>query len=333
MFDYAISQNKKRRPTGDFLASWVVSCAAHLLVLFLLIQYPQLLEGRLYHRFRSIPLISNIFGSKSADAEENWRTVAVLRPSSKMTAPSDATLKQFLYDWKKNGPNAPPVPVRWGDIQAAIADLPPMPRVKQEAKDPALSLPENELASASPAPGNGNDSSGTSALSQGDSGSNRKETVSLPPPEPAPKPEIPRNVAPTKIPDAINQPADTAPKATDAVKVFENEQKAIRSKESGLFDTKGFPLGEYATQIVERVKENWLIPSNLRNSRGRTTVVFYIDKTGRYTNARIVASSGSNTFDNAALMAIIDSNPFPPLPKGFPGDQVGAKFVFSYNER
>ncbi len=76
-----------------------------------------------------------------------------------------------------------------------------------------------------------------------------------------------------------------------------------------------------------------MIPSNLRNSQGRTTVIFYIDREGRFNNAHIVTSSGSSSLDLAALNAVIESNPFPPLPKGFPGDHVGAKFVFSYNER
>jgi outer membrane biosynthesis protein TonB len=49
-------------------------------------------------------------------------------------------------------------------------------------------------------------------------------------------------------------------------------------------------------------------------------------------DARIVVPSGSNSLDLAALSAIVGSNPFPPLPEGFPADRVGAKFVFSYNE-
>ena len=114
--------------------------------------------------------------------------------------------------------------------------------------------------------------------------------------------------------------------------MFENEQKAIRSSESGFFDTKGFPLGEYASLIVERIKAKWNIPSHLQSFQGHTTVLYYIDKNGRYENARIVTSSGSNSFDIAALMAVIESAPFPPLPQGFPGNHIGHKLVFRWNE-
>jgi TonB family protein len=122
------------------------------------------------------------------------------------------------------------------------------------------------------------------------------------------------------------------PKAGQA-QVFRDQQSAIRSQGSGLFDTKGFPMGDYATLVIERVKSNWFIPSNLRNSQGNTTIVFYIGRDGHFVDARIVVPSGSNSLDLAALSAIVESNPFPPLPEGFPADRVGAKFVFSYNER
>jgi TonB family protein len=333
MFDFAISQNRRHPLTGRHVASWIASCIAHLLAILLLVQYPQLLLGGMNYNFRSFPLISKILGSKSNDDDENWRSVAILNDPSKMSAPSAATIRKYLMDWNKKGRNAP-IQVSWGDVQKALADLPPMPRVRKEAKDPKISLPANDLASAGPAKAleDQGAASGLSASLPPDSDAEKKKAINLPPPEAAPKTEASIDNPPNKIPDSIVPPPETSPETASGVKVFENEQKAISSQESGFFDTKGFPLGEYANLIVERVKGNWFIPSSLKNSRGRTTVVFYIDKKGRYTNARIVATSGSKTFDTSALMAIIESNPFPPLPKGFPGDQVGAKFVFSYNE-
>ncbi|NWG12569.1 MAG: TonB C-terminal domain-containing protein, partial [Acidobacteria bacterium] len=129
------------------------------------------------------------------------------------------------------------------------------------------------------------------------------------------------------------RPAADGTQQAQEPKVFESRQQALQSEGSGFFDTKGFPLGEYATAVIERVKSNWLIPSNLRNSHGRTTVVFFIGRDGRYTGAQIIKSSGNTSLDLAALNAVLTSNPFPPLPQGFPGSQVGAKFVFAYNEQ
>ena len=47
---------------------------------------------------------------------------------------------------------------------------------------------------------------------------------------------------------------------------------------------------------------------------------------------KVVASSGSQSLDLSALHAVLLSKPLPPLPGGFPGEHVGAKFVFFYNE-
>jgi TonB family protein len=145
-------------------------------------------------------------------------------------------------------------------------------------------------------------------------------------------------IPPEPVPERRPEPPQTAAAkpqagARSTAQVFDTQQKAIQAEGSGLFDTKGFPLGDYAEAIIQRIKGNWYIPSNLRNSQGRTTVIFFIGKDGRYTNAHIVTSSGSTSLDLAALNAVLVSNPFPPLPSGFPGERVGAKFVFSYNER
>jgi TonB family protein len=336
MFDFANSLNQRRRPTRRVYISWVASLLAHLFLLCVLIQYPQLLRGGMYHRFHPLSMITSLLNPQSGDdKDDNWRTVAVLR--GPMMMPSAATLKKYMYDWNKKGSGLPPVTVRWGDEhKKALENKPPMPRIRPEPK-PSIVLPHpsdggaGTASTGSPDPGTMDGASAYSPIIRGDAGSEKKKPIDLPPPSPAPKSEIAANTAPASIPNGIKPPTN-APK--ESVKVFEDEQKAIRSPESGFFDTKGFPLGEYANAIKERIKGNWFIPSNLKNSQGHTTIVFYIGKDGRYANARIEpsASSGNTSLDLAALKAIIDSNPFPPLPKGFPGDHVGAKFVLSYNE-
>ena len=331
MFDFAISRNQRRPPTRRAYVSWVASCLVHCFFLLMLVKFPQLLRGGMYHRFHPMSILTGILGSEGNEQDEDWRTVAVLR--SPMSAPSDATLRKYLKDWSKKDLGPPPVRLRWGDEQrAALENTPPMPRIRQEPELPkTLPPPNNAAVSASPLPGEGDASRGSSEINADPSGG-KKGTITLPLSSASTRTEVAGNIAPTSIPDGIKPPPTIAPQQKENVRVFEDEQKAIRSPESGFFDTKGFPLGEYATLITERIKGKWFIPSNLRNSQGHTTVVFYIGKDGRFTDARIVSSSGSNSLDLAALKAVMDSNPFPPLPKGFPGDHVGAKFVLSYNE-
>ncbi|HTY63601.1 MAG TPA: TonB family protein [Acidobacteriota bacterium] len=335
MFDYAISKNQRHKPTSRIMASCVISSAAHILLIVIFIQFPELLQGGMFHRFRIFSLITEGLTPKANDDEKSWRTVTVLRPNSKMESPSPEQLKKLVYDWGKKRPlkENPPIRIRWGDEQKAALNTPPPPKIKQEPKAP-IPPPTRESAGATPAPTADSQASGGKAA-ENVSGSpmavrveppaSKKETISLPPPGPPPKSETAVDNAPRSVPEGVKQPSEK-------YKVFDDEQQAIRSSESGFFGTKGFPLGEYANLIKERIKGKWNIPSNLQKFQGHTTVIFYIDKNGRYGNARIVASSGSNSFDIAALMAVIESDPFPPLPKGFPGNHIGAKFVLSWNE-
>jgi TonB family protein len=342
MFDFAISQNRGRRPTGRVCAAYIASFIIHSFIILILINFPELLAGGMYHHFRPLSLIVRALAPNSDKDDNSWRTVVVLKPQSKMMAPSSATLKKYLYDWSKKGlgNEAPPIRIRFGNEQKAALNqnAPPMPKVRQESKAPQLSLPANELAAGIAAgtsagqsqTGQSADASGSTAFLHDEPGSGKKDTINLPPPGSSAKNEAAANTAPASIPNGIKQSSSLPP--TEGLKVFENEQKAIRSSDSGFFDTKGFPLGEYASIIKERIKGKWFIPSNLQSFQGHTTLIFYIDRDGRYANARIVTRSGNNSFDYAALMAVIESDPFPPLPKGFPGNHIGAKFVLSWNE-
>jgi TonB family protein len=347
MFDFAIASSKKRKPSKRLYISWVASCIVHGLALLVLIQFPQLLQGGMYHHFRPGTFLEELISPKSSNELRNDRIVTVLKP---MTAPSEATLKKYLYDWNKKDGSAPPVQLRWGkeQLEEILSDnKPPVQKPKQELPQPAPPVSVSPAApQVSGAAGGGSpsdsSSSGTFVVSvQNDP--NRKGTVNFPPPAPAGSGsnEVASNTAPSSIPNSIKPPSNTAASApkgqngSENMGVFENEQQAIRSPQGGFWTPgvpKGFPLGDYTQMIIERIKGKWYIPSNLRNSQGHTTVIFFIDKQGHFTDARIVGSSGSNSLDFAALNAIIESNPAPPLPKGFPGDRVGAKFIFSYNE-
>ncbi len=330
MFDFAIAQNQKQRPTRRLYVSAVASCLVHLLILIVLIENPWLLHGGMYLRFRGLvvsPVASEfIFENK----DENFRTVAVLRP---MKSPSAATLKKYTYDWsKRDDPeNTPPVRVRWGEEQqkAMTEDTRQYSLVGPESENPlggskeAIDLvgvqdetvPESEGPDSPPL-----ESAGITAEPA------EKKAVPGPSPEPGVEEQLAANTAPSRIPDTIVQSENQA--ARGDITIFEDAQQAIKRPGSGLFDTQDFPLEEYASTIKKRVTNNWYIPSNLRRSNEFTTIVFFIDRDGQHFGTQIVDSSGNNSLNITALNAIINSNPFPPLPPGFPGDHIGVKYIF-----
>jgi hypothetical protein len=285
----------------------------------------------MYHRFRGL-LVHPDVSEYTVDFENgDFRTVTVLRP---MLAPSAATLKKLAYDWnKQDDPAKPPaIPVRWGDEQqnepseevlrhSLVGPKPENPAVgNREASD--LAGVDGNIA---PKPGGGFVSPPPEPTGGVQETAANKGSAE-PAHEPASEEKLAVNVAPARIPDTIPRPVN--PDAPENITVFKDEQQAISHKGSGIFGNLGFPLGEYASLIKERVTGNWYIPSNLHNSDEYTTIVFYIDRNGQHFGTRIVDSSGNNSLNITALNAIINSNPFPPLPSGFPGDHIGVKYTF-----
>jgi TonB family protein len=101
-----------------------------------------------------------------------------------------------------------------------------------------------------------------------------------------------------------------------------------------LSDTRGVDFGPYLARIVYIVKRNWMsvLPESARlGEKGRVGIVFEILKDGSVPQLRLVASSGSDPLDRAAMTGIHASIPFPPLPQEFTGNHLVLQFVFLYN--
>jgi outer membrane biosynthesis protein TonB len=305
MLDYAVTQNQKHVPSRFRIICLTVSCLAHFLFFFLLVEFPQLLEAGYYNQFHGVQ--RNV---EEEDAK-NWRTVAILENPKRMEMPSAETLKKILNPEKK-GSGAPPIRINLGNLAAALAKLPPLP-AKETPSVQAEAKPSPQPANQGNAPQD----------SSGDKGAGSAASAQ----KPEPKVEIATNVAPSKIPDSIKPPPPVAPSAESNNKTTADTVKVSQASGIGLFDTKGFPLEEYKDFIVDRVKANWFIPSNVKGSQRQTTFTFRINKEGKCYELHIASSSGNASLDFNGLNAISKSDPFPPLPKGFPGNSIGVKLI------
>lgn len=111
---------------------------------------------------------------------------------------------------------------------------------------------------------------------------------------------------------------------------FSTEEPTILS------DTRGYDFGPYMNQVVNRVRINWytLIPEIARlGKKGRVVIIFTITANGMIQDLRLVANSGTEPLDRAAVGAISASNPFAKLPANFDGDRLVLQFTFLYNIR
>jgi TonB family protein len=103
-----------------------------------------------------------------------------------------------------------------------------------------------------------------------------------------------------------------------------------------LSDPMGADFWPYLVKVLAAVRRNWfaVIPESARFGRaGRTTIQFAINKDGSVPKLVISAPSGAEALDRAAVAGISASNPFPPLPADYKGNQVRLQFVFKYNVR
>lgn len=103
-----------------------------------------------------------------------------------------------------------------------------------------------------------------------------------------------------------------------------------------LTDTMGVDFGPYLTRITEIVRNNWynVMPPSVYPpilKQGKLSIEFYILKNGQVSGMQVHLPSGDVALDRAAWASITASNPFPPLPKEFPGPNLGLRFYYFYN--
>lgn len=104
-----------------------------------------------------------------------------------------------------------------------------------------------------------------------------------------------------------------------------------------LSDPQGADFRPYLIRVLTAVRRNWfaVIPESARlgQRRGRVVIQFAISRNGGVPKLVIASPSGAEPLDRAAVAGISASNPFPPLPPEFRGDQIRVSLSFVYNQQ
>ena len=101
-----------------------------------------------------------------------------------------------------------------------------------------------------------------------------------------------------------------------------------------LSDPLGIDFRPYLIQVLAAVRRNWfsVIPETAHfGRRGRVQIQFSISRDGKVPKLVIALPSGTDSLDRAAVAGISASNPFPPLPAAFQGEQIRLQLTFLYN--
>jgi protein TonB len=99
---------------------------------------------------------------------------------------------------------------------------------------------------------------------------------------------------------------------------------AFGSQIAGL-DNPDFKFGFYISQLLSAIDSKWERPP-LGNDV-KAVISFRIQRDGTITPPQIAQSSGYNSFDLAALRAVQNASPFPPLPQQYRQDSLGVNLI------
>jgi TonB family protein len=87
-----------------------------------------------------------------------------------------------------------------------------------------------------------------------------------------------------------------------------------------------FPYTIYIDRMKMLIGQRWLRPQAANGVN--TTVSFVINRDGTIRDAKNEILSGNGTFDRAALRAVLEASPLPPLPFGYNGTYLGVHLTF-----
>lgn len=88
-----------------------------------------------------------------------------------------------------------------------------------------------------------------------------------------------------------------------------------------------FPYTVYIDRMNTLIGTRWLRPQAVEPGTS-TKVYFVIERDGTIRDASIETASRNGTFDRAALRAVLESSPLPPLPFGYSGTYLGVHLTF-----
>jgi len=99
-------------------------------------------------------------------------------------------------------------------------------------------------------------------------------------------------------------------------------------------DPMGADLKPYLIQILALVRKNWfaVVPQSAKmGNRGLVQIQFSIARDGHVPKLVIATESGSGALDRAAVAGVAATQPFPPFPKEFKGQEIRVQFEFKYS--
>jgi protein TonB len=151
-------------------------------------------------------------------------------------------------------------------------------------------------------------------------------------PQPAATAPLPRPAAPADRKPLPRPPAPAAPQTNDGGETGPRGAPTGKPQGSSAFgsqiaglDNPDFKFGYYIDGLLSAIDSKWVRPP-LGNDV-QAVIGFRIQRDGSITDLEVTRSSGYNSFDLAALRAVQNASPFPPLPRAYRESSLGVNLI------
>jgi TonB family protein len=151
----------------------------------------------------------------------------------------------------------------------------------------------------------------------------KKEVVKAVQPDPnaIPLPGKPKKTQPEQYKHPIYKPEPIKPNQvySHTAEALKSPNFAMQGNEGigvGPNSTLGLKYGYYVDLMRTQIARHWST-AGLAGDSHRVLITFTIERDGAVRDAKIAQPSGNYTLDSAALRAVLEANPLPPLPQGF----------------
>ena len=151
-----------------------------------------------------------------------------------------------------------------------------------------------------------------------------------PPPKPEPEPDVPALPAPHPEKKAPKPEPTPAPANTGTREAPQGAPHGATTGDSRLGaqvvgpEGTAFPYDYYLEQMLGQIRQNWVRPP----VEGIETLIgFRVLRDGEIRDIEVRRSSGSRSFDLAALRAVHNASPLPPLPASYGEDVLTVNLI------
>jgi protein TonB len=89
-----------------------------------------------------------------------------------------------------------------------------------------------------------------------------------------------------------------------------------------------FPHAWYLRQVLQKVEDRWQRQGHASEPEDKPLILVEIQRDGSIRPPRVEKTSGNAFYDQAAVRAILEASPFPPLPEEWTRPSLRVMFRF-----